>query len=118
MSARQFGATMAELTVASREALSSIHIYEVDTRDVPPALRSLSAVPDGGLDVLEEAIHLRRALESTQLMGMQAANQAHLDAAAVVVAPSQPTVTIWIKADCTIAESVARFRQQVQAHQQ
>ena len=118
MSARQFGATMAELTVASREALSSIHIYEVDTRDVPPALRPLSAVPDGGLDVLEEAIHLRRALESTQLMGMQAANQAHLDAAAVVVAPSQPTVTNWIKADCTIAESVARFRQQVQAHQQ
>ena len=118
MSARQFGATMAELTVASREALSSIHIYEVDTRDVPPALRSLSAVPDGGLDVLEESIHLRRALESTQLMGMQAANQAHLDAAAVVVAPSQPTVTNWIKADCTIAESVARFRQQVQAHHQ
>ena len=109
MSARQFGATMAELTVASREALSSIHIYQVDMRDVPSALRSLSAVPDGDLPALEEAIRLRRSLESTQLMDMEAANQAHLDAAAVVVAPSQPTVTNWIKADCAIAESVARF---------
>ena len=67
MSTRQFGATMAELTVASREALSSVRIYQVDTRDVPSALRSLSAVPGGGLDVLEGAIRLRRSLEPTQL---------------------------------------------------
>ena len=80
--------------MASREALSSIHIYQVDMRDVPSALRSLSAVPDGDLPALEEAIRLRRSLESTQLMDMEAANQAHLDAAAVVVAPSQGAVAL------------------------
>ena len=109
MSARQFGATFAEITVASREALSSVHINQVDTRDAPSALRSLSALSDGDLDVLEEAICLRRGLEPEQLPELQAKNQAHLDAAAVVVAPSHPTVTNWIKGDCAIAESVARF---------
>ena len=59
--------------------------------------------------MLGEAICLRRGLEPEQLPELQAANQAHLDAAAVVVAPSHPTVTNWIKGDCAIAESVARF---------
>ena len=93
MSARQFGATFAEITVASREALSSVHINQVDTCDAPSALRSLSALSDGDLNVLEEATRLRRGLEPEQLPELQAKNQAHLDAAAVVVAPSQPTVT-------------------------
>merc|ERR1711918_298055 len=63
MSARQFGATFAEITVASREALRSVHINQVDTCDAPSALRSLSALSDGDLDVLEEATRLRRGLE-------------------------------------------------------
>ena len=109
MSARQFGATFAEITVASREALSSVRINQVDTRDAPSAVRSLSALSDGDLAVLGEALRLRRGLEPEQLPELQAKNQAHLDAAAVVVAPSHPTVTNWIKGDCAIAESVARF---------
>ena len=75
MSARQFGATFAEITVASREALSSVHINQVDTRDAPSALRSLSALSDGDLAVLGEAICLRRGLEPEQLPELQAANQ-------------------------------------------
>ncbi len=49
-----------------------------ELRDLPSALRSLSALSDGDLALLGEALRLRCGLEPEQLPGLQAANQAHL----------------------------------------
>ena len=77
-----------------------------ELHDLPSAPRSLSALSDGDLALLGEALRLRCGLEPEQLPGLQAANQAYLDAAVAVVAPSQPTATAFVLLQVVLGTSL------------